>query len=225
MGPLSSHYAPLPPYAVTPLGAGMIQSEHKQCYVTALFSLAERNLQHIDSLLAPVCLTFFKTIEQNADQLVSDIRAGRLFDGLDVDDDVRRTVNEHLKADPRRADEVQKELRKGSDHLALRLWPCLRVVLMATSGEFEASARLLRASFLKEVFVVSAAHGATEGSIGVILDPSKDSITETPTYAFSHSTAFLEFIPEDNIGEENPKTLFLDQVCGIEGQHKSKMKF
>ncbi|ELU13692.1 hypothetical protein CAPTEDRAFT_73892, partial [Capitella teleta] len=212
MGPASCHFAPLAPYVVTPIGAGMIQNEHKQCYVTALFCLAEKNLQYIDGMMAPMCLTFFRTMEQNSDQLVSDLRTGRLFEGLEVDDDVRRTVNEHLKADPRRADEVQKEFHKGSESLASRLWPCLRIVSMTTTGEFEVTARLLRASFLKEVFIMCAAHGATEANCGVVPDASKDSVAETPKYAFSHSTTFFEFIPEENIGEENPKTLFLDQL-------------
>ncbi|ELT96087.1 hypothetical protein CAPTEDRAFT_195611 [Capitella teleta] len=212
MGPTSCYLSPLPPYGVTPQGAGMIQNEHQQCYVTALFILAVKDLQYIDAMLAPMCLTLFKTIEQNAEKLVTDLRRGRLSEELGVDDDVRAVVNEHLNADPSRAAEVEVELRKGNDRLALRLWPHLKMIGMNTTGEFESSARLLRASFLKDVFIKTLIHAASEGNIGIVPEAFKDSVNEPSSYAFSHSTVFLEFIPEENIGEVNPRTLFLEQL-------------
>ncbi|ELU14275.1 hypothetical protein CAPTEDRAFT_208419 [Capitella teleta] len=211
MGTFSSHVSPLPPYAITPQKAGKIPNESSQSYVTALFALSEKDLQYIDGMFSSSVFTLYKTIELNGERLVADLASGSLSKGLDVGDEVRKVVDRHLKPNPIRAAEVWGELNQGNDRLALRLWPELKLVTMTTTGEFEAHARLLAKSFLKDVCLQTLVYGSTEGSIGIVPFPQKGATFEQKSYAFN-LFIFLEFIAEENIAEDNPPTLFVDQL-------------
>ncbi|ELU03074.1 hypothetical protein CAPTEDRAFT_197738, partial [Capitella teleta] len=191
--------------------AGKIPNESSQSYVTALFALSEKDLQYIDGMFSSSVFTLYKTIELNGERLVADLASGSLSKGLDVGDEVRKVVDRHLKPNPIRAAEVWGELNQGNDRLALRLWPELKLVNMTTTGEFEAHARLLRKSFLKDVCLQTLMYGSTEGQIGIVPFPQKGATFEQKSYAFN-PFIFLEFIAEENIAEDNPPTLFVDQL-------------
>jgi hypothetical protein len=130
---------------------------------------------------------------------------------LQVTSEVRAIVNKYLKADPQRADEVKQGVREGNDRLALRLWPHLKLIVMATTGVFESHARLLFASFLKDVFCLGLGHVASEAKVGIIPN-GHHNVADGQQYMFCLTNCFFEFIAEEDIEMDAPQTFFLDQV-------------
>jgi hypothetical protein len=128
-----------------------------------------------------------------------------------VTSEVRTTVNRYLKADPRRADEVKREVMRGNDRLALRLWPHLRLIVMVTTGVFESHTRLLASSFIKDVFCLGLGHVASEAKVGVIPDGHHNA-ANGQQYMFCLTNCFFEFIAEEDVEMATPQTFFLDQV-------------
>ncbi|ELU01890.1 hypothetical protein CAPTEDRAFT_100125 [Capitella teleta] len=194
------------------MGAAGVTDQQTQTYITALFALAEKDLQFIDGMLAPICYTFFRMIEDQGDALCDDLENGFLSENFKVDEEVREEVNRNLRVESHRANQVRRELRKGTDGLALRLWPNLKMVHIAITGAFEPSYRMLKSSYIKGVYVRRFIHVSTEAAIGAPQESIADSGEKPRGYVFAHSSAFFEFIPEDEMDSASPKTFFLDQL-------------
>ncbi|ELU04490.1 hypothetical protein CAPTEDRAFT_73334, partial [Capitella teleta] len=212
MGPCSHHIAPSPPYALVPQAAIEVTDHQIQVYIIALFALAEEEIEYMDCILAPMCYTLFKAIEDRGEELCRDLENGSLSLAIEVDDKIRSEVNRNLRVESSRASRVRRELQKGSEGLALRLWPHLKIVTMTTTGAFEAQSRMLKSSFIKGVFCKAFGHVASEAPIGVSPECHQDSLEKVQSYTFAHSNAFFEFIPEDEIHSQSPNTFFLDQL-------------
>ena len=76
------------------------------------------------------------------------------------------------------------------------------------TGAFANYGKLLKEKYMYGLPMISDVHGASEGIIGVNVSPDADCLD----YAFLLRDNFFEFIPEENVGEENPKTFFIGEV-------------
>ena len=113
-----------------------------------------------------------------------------------------------MNINPQRAEQVHQIFQQGVKGLALRLWPNLKYVTVCKTGSFEHSAKKLREGFLKGLPQVYGIHAGTEGFFGNNLTTD----VEGEVLTFMPHVSFLEFIPEDKMEEDNPKTLFMDEV-------------
>lgn len=97
----------------TPTVGYNILDEQSCRYVHLLFGLLRKDLYGIETVFASMILAAFVELEQQWNNLVHDIRTGTLNKELNVPDNIRAELQEALKADAARADELEIEFSKG----------------------------------------------------------------------------------------------------------------
>ena len=93
---------------------------------------------------------------------------------------------------PDRAAEIRAAAADASPGLALRLWPTLRLILANGTGAFAPHAARLRDGAGRGVPVLSTILAASEGLMGVGLEPSDDGGS---AYCLVPRAMFFEFLP------------------------------
>ncbi|CAE8604015.1 unnamed protein product, partial [Polarella glacialis] len=188
----------------SPKGAYDLSNEADALYAHALFALKDRNLGIIEANFAPLVCMMLDSARENRRNLVQDLRNGHIWDRRVPEDvpqpELRQAMDEALNGpDPRRAEEVDKMLRRGAT--AAELWPDLRVVMTTDGGSFQSSAARLRELLGPEVEIYSPFYAATEGLLGVNLFPQRP--FGVSTYLLDAGSMFFELLPERFRGLED----------------------
>ncbi|KAL4230653.1 hypothetical protein ACF0H5_011029 [Mactra antiquata] len=192
----------------TPKAGYDIKTEPEAMYIHLLFGLKDRNLGIIEANFASLIYAAFRSLESNWDSLVNDIELGRVSEKLDIPEDVRKELNKSMSPDPKRAEELRLARKEGVSGLANRIWPKLNFVMTADSGTFELYGNRLREIYCNGTPVYSPLYAASEGLLGINIWPR-----ERPSrYLLAPNSMVFEFIPVANTEEDQPKTLFLDEV-------------
>ncbi|KAI2658640.1 GH3 domain-containing protein [Labeo rohita] len=131
--------------------------------------------------------------EEKWKELVADVEVGMINSGLNLKADVRRALEKMMKPDPERAAELTAQFEEGFEGIALRIWPQLHLVLTVDSGSNQIYGEMLRQHYCL---------------IGVNLWPQQDS----RQYLLCPRSMFCEFIPEEDLDSERPKTLLMEQL-------------
>ena len=97
----------------SPEAAYDIELETPCRYIHVLFGLRYRELTEIEAIFVPIVFYAMEEIEKQWRNLVKDIREGTLKPDLDIPAETRRQLEERLFPDPKRADELEKEFKKG----------------------------------------------------------------------------------------------------------------
>ncbi|XP_060704966.1 GH3 domain-containing protein [Hemiscyllium ocellatum] len=192
----------------TPAAGFEIATEPEALYIHLLFALKDRTLGMLEANFASTVYHTFALLQNKWEQLIEDIRLGQVNPKLKITNDIRLKLEAQLKPDPQRASELAAEFEVGFLGIASRVWPHLNLVLSVDSGSNELYGNHLKHFYCRGVPVYSAVYAATEGLIGVNLWPEK----EKRHYLLCPHSMFFEFIPVDLCGEEQPQTLFLDEV-------------
>ncbi|XP_059494854.1 GH3 domain-containing protein isoform X2 [Stegostoma tigrinum] len=192
----------------TPAAGFEIATEPEALYVHLLFALKDRTLGMLEAHFASTVYHSFALLQNKWEQLIEDIRLGQVNPKLKITGDVRLKLEARLKPDPQRASELAAEFEIGFRGIARRVWPHLNLVLSVDSGSHELYGSHLKCFYCQGVPIYSPVYAATEGLIGVNLWPGK----EKRHYLLCPHSMFFEFIPVDLCSEEQPQTLFLDEV-------------
>ena len=106
------------------------------------------------------------------------------------------------------ASKFKHSLQDGNVGLVKRLWPQCNVVLTCDTGAFSLAADLMRNTFTKDIPIYSPIYAASEGLLGINIWPEN----KPSRYLLSPQSMFFEFIPVEQSDEQQPHTLFMDQV-------------
>lgn len=192
----------------TPKAGYEILSEPEALYIHLLFGLKDKNLGIIEANFASLVYSAFRHLDEHWERLVDDIERGRVSDKLQIEDSIRTELDQEMSPDPARAEELRKARDEGIAGLTKRIWPNINFVMTADSGTFELYGERLRELHCKDVPIYSPLYAASEGLLGINIWP-----TERPSrYLLAPNSMFFEFIPVEKCEEENPPTLFVDQV-------------
>ena len=192
----------------TPKAGYDIMSEPEAMYIHLLFALKDKNLGIIEANFASLIYSAFRALDEKWDSLVKDIETGCVSEDLNIEDRVRKELNERLKADPKRAEDLRLARAAGTEGIARKVWPKLNFVMTADSGTFELYGQRLREVYCRGVPLYSPLYAASEGLLGINVWP-----LERPSrYLLAPKSMFFEFIPVEKCEEEQPETLFMDQV-------------
>ncbi|GAV02755.1 hypothetical protein RvY_13281 [Ramazzottius varieornatus] len=192
----------------SPRIAYSIADETSTRYVHLLFGLRFRQLPSVDTPFASILYFVFHDMEAWWPELVKDIRDGTLKKNLVLTEEQRQGLQKHLKPDPKRADELQREFDKGMAGIAKRIWPKLGLVYTITSGAFAHYGKILKDTYFKGVPFYGAFYMATEGWLGINIWPNR----HPSVWLLAPYKIFFEFIPVSDMHEEQPKTVFADEV-------------
>lgn len=133
VGPLST----IPDWArsllvvyATPSDGFRISTTFEATYIHLLFGLRDRGNGFIFPGFSTTLLTAMRLMEDEWEQLVEDIREGKINSELKLAPDIRRSLEKALgKGDPKRACELQKEFEKGFDGIIRRVWPNISYIM------------------------------------------------------------------------------------------------
>ncbi|XP_056325721.1 GH3 domain-containing protein isoform X1 [Danio aesculapii] len=192
----------------TPALVYQVLNERDALYLHLLFGLKDRNLGMLESNFCSTIFYAFRALEEHWRDLVMDVEVGMISSALNLKADVRCGLEKLMKPDPERAAELTAQFEEGFERIALRLWPQLHLVLAVDSGSNQIYGEMLRQHYCKDVPFYSPFYAATEGLIGVNLWP----LQESRQYLLCPRSMFCEFIPEEDLESEQPKTLLMEQL-------------
>ncbi len=194
------------PYLYTsPYEVMKIKEKEVALYLHALFGLKEKKLLYISGVFISNILDLLRVMEKNSDRLVKDIRKGRLSKTLNIDEETRKALNKYLSPNASRADELENEFKKGFKGICKRVWPNLQYIASVTGANFTIYDDMVK-YYLGPVQIYSPCYAASEGIMGI--NPYVKNIR----YVIIPDTVFYEFIPSEELSENNPKTISSEQL-------------
>ena len=194
------------PYLYTsPVEVMEIRDKEASLYLHLLFALTEIRLLYISAVFISNVLDLFRVLEIKHQDLVRDIRAGRISNNLNIDESTRKSLNKLLSPNAGRADRLENEFSKGFKGIGKRIWPNLSYIATVTGANFSIYDDKVN-YYTDSLPIYSPAYAATEAMIGI--NPYADKIR----YVITPDTAFYEFIPIEGGNEETIQTLGLDEL-------------
>ena len=194
----------------TPEAGYTIQDEQAALYVHALFAARDRKLGIIEANFVSQPARLLALLSRDGERIAADVATGKL--DATVAARLPAATVASLEgalggADAARADEIRAALRGpaqgASDSqegappqgLARRLWPELQLILANATGAFAPYAERLRAGPAAGVPILSTVLAASEGLIGVALEPTPDG---DATYCLVPRAMLFEFVPHES---------------------------
>ena len=188
--------------------AWAVMDDRQLLLLHCLYALLDRNLGIIESNFASGVFNFFECMNQHWSELLASIETGKLPDSLVIDIDLKKKLEAKMKPRPARAAELRGIVEAPSSiSFARRAWPYMHSIMANETGSFDIYGKKLRTEWIGyDIPIYSPIYAATEGLIGVNLDYSGNAFILTPL------AMFFEFIPIEQSNNEQPETLFLEQL-------------
>lgn len=194
----------------------LLYPEHEELldtsYLQLRFALQEKKVSYIGSIVITLVTTMFDYLEENWEQLCDDIEHGTIGENIKITPELRAEYEKKLKPNPKRAEFLRNEFRKGFDTpIAPRIWPKLTFAYGMIGSNLKVYVEKLRRSIGDDIPIHNMGYAAAEGFFAM------------PTELDTHDSAlipysiFFEFIPvnddiDDDDETETPKTLLLNEV-------------
>lgn len=205
---LNESSIPLMPYFITTPADVMFCTEHLNLkYLYARYGIADRDVVYISGAYIPSLLDLANYICDNWEMLVEDIREGKINNEIQIPDELKDKLEKDLVPDPDRADELEKEFKKGlNNNILARIWPKLSAVCAIWAGNFSSYARKLQQFTGRTIPYYTMSYVSSEGIFGVARHPHDQNYVMLP------QSCFFEFIPQSDEEEDNPRTVLIDEV-------------
>lgn len=195
----------LPKMYTSPYEVMKIKDKNSALYLHLLFGLEEKNLFYICGVFISNVLDLLRVLEEKSKSLVKDIRIGKIDRNLDIDDDKRKVLNQYLKPNAARADELEREFTKGFEGICRRIWPNLTYIAAVTGANFSIYDDKVN-YYTGLLPIYSPAYAATEAMMGI--NPYASKIR----YVIIPDTVFYEFIPVEESDKNNLQTYCIDEL-------------
>jgi hypothetical protein len=177
-------------------------------YLHALYALKNPNPLFLTTTFVTTLLYFIRLIETHWQELVRDIRLGDIsYESVVLEPEVKQSLLQQLQPDSARADQLVQIFEEGFEGIVPRIWPNLQYVRCLAGGTFSIYADKCQ-PYLGSVPIYSAAHGASEGLIGLNLWPGEHIARFLPV----PQERYTEFIPVAETNSANPSTLELTEL-------------
>ncbi|XP_023527408.1 jasmonic acid-amido synthetase JAR1-like [Cucurbita pepo subsp. pepo] len=167
---------------------------HQSLYCHLLCGLVSRDeIESVFSSFAHSIILAFRTFEHVWEELCTNIRDGVLSSWV-TDPSIRAAMSKLLKPDPELADLIYKKCAGLSNWYGLipELFPNAKYIYGIMTGSMEPYLMKLR-HYAGHLPLISADYGASEGWIGVNVNPMLP--PEMATFAVIPNIGYFEFIP------------------------------
>ena len=150
-----------------------------------------------------------KFADEHREELIRDVANGTLLQYLHLHDWIRRGLRRNTRANPRRARELEAIVSRTGHLYPKDFWPQMELLSVWTGGSMGAYlAGLPR--FYGHLNVRDHGLSASEGRMTIPLS------SNTPGGVLDATSHYFEFIPEAEMGSENPTVLEAHEL--IEGE-------
>ncbi|XP_071505714.1 uncharacterized protein [Diadema antillarum] len=192
----------------TPPAGYKINTLHEALYVQLLFGLLDPDIGAVVLTFAHFLESAMKMLETNWRQLVYDIKHGTLNPALKLPAEIRRELSEDLArhgADPKRAAQLENEFEKGFQRIIQRIWPRIRGIhAVDSSGSWPRISQ----TYAEGLQLITLVYGCSEAFMCVSPGPK---FLRSGYLPFVDQVLF-EFIREQDMSLDKPKTFFLNEV-------------
>ena len=191
-GSAAKSYKRLFPYYLTsPIPVLYPKGYIPMMYLKVRYALADRDTTFMFSVFMTNLVDMMNYIKNNWEWLVEDIRTGTFNKDVKIDDETKAELMKVTKPDPKRAEELEREFKKGfDDPIIPRIWPKMSFISTIGTGGFAAYTRAMR-SFSGSVPIDFQIYGASESMMATCTH------IEEPEFALLCDSCFFEFLPAD----------------------------
>ena len=205
-GSAAKKYKAIFPYYLTsPTPVLFPRTDLPLLYLKARYMLADRDCTFMFGVFMNYLADIMVYIREHWEMLTVDIRTGTFNEELKIDPETKAELLRITRPDPKRADEIEKEFRKGFDTPVIpRLWPKMSFICAIGNGGFASYTQVMK-TFAGTVPIDYSIYGASEGLLAACTE------LEKPEFALLCDSCFFEFIPAD-APAECTDTLTIDQL-------------
>lgn len=183
--PLVKHFVTSPKEVMFPADAGKMNMH----YMKLRFALPDRDVSYISTVIITVLESMMQYLEANWEMLCNDIEKGTIDESIEVPADVRAALLKQIKPDPKRAEELRAEFRKGFDTpIVPRIWPKAGYLFGMGAGSLSVYAKKLK-KYTGDVPVHNIGYGASEALMAVPIE------LNSTDYVMLPQNGFYEFLP------------------------------
>lgn len=182
-----------------------VQDSHARHYVCLLFALQDRNLGGIVANFPMLVLRIAKYLETDAASLIQDIQQGTIAPWLDLEPELRRTLEAQLQPNPERARELRDRLQRHGRLTPTLAWPQLTYLTTARGGTSDFYFQRFP-DYFDNLPVFGGAYASAESTYSIYPDLNTDGSV------LAVGTGFFEFIPESQWQQANPQTQLAHEV-------------
>jgi hypothetical protein len=173
-------------------------------YLRARYALARRDITFIDGAFMTALVDLIDYIRTNWEMLVQDIRDGIINEEVDIPLEIRQKLAAGIRPDPKRADELETEFKKGVDRIIPRIWPDIQGVGSIGTGGFFTYSKKMRRYTGRNVPFDNLSYAASEGLFATARHMGDTS------YVLIPEGGFYEFIPAK--AEDDSVILTMDEL-------------
>ncbi|XP_038047478.1 probable indole-3-acetic acid-amido synthetase GH3.9 [Patiria miniata] len=190
----------------SPPPAFTITNEPSAVYIHMLFAIADTNLALLSTMFTPQMYRALKCLEAKWQVMLEDLSTGQINAKIPLDPDTRRSLQGYLRPDKARVSQLRSEFEKGFHGILKRIWPHLIAIEAIDIAGFK---KKIEETYTDGVPYFNWAYGSTEvGQLAINMWLHDKEVR----YALCPHMAVVEFIPEQNSSDEDPKTLLIDEV-------------
>ena len=178
-------------------------------YLKSFYALKEPNVTCMVAPFTTALYDLMHYIELNWENLINDIRLGRLDEDVNIPDELRKKYNSELTPDPKRADELRAIFEHGFDEpFVPKAWKNMEYINAIGAGGFVVYTNKLR-RYTGSIPMTFGNYGASEAMMGVVTE------VESMDYTLIPQGGYYEFLPVDAEGDETElmtQTLKLNEL-------------
>ena len=172
-------------------------------YMKLRFALPSKKISYLGTIFITTLESMFFYMEENWEMLCDDIENGIINDKVNVPDHIRKKYNKKLKPDPKRAEELRREFRKGFDESPVipRIWPNVGWMYGMGTGSLSFYQKKLRRYLGEDIPMHYLGYTATEAFMAIPLE------FNSYEYVILPQNGFYEFRPIDQEDYDNLLTI------------------
>ncbi len=194
------------PYMYTsPIEIMYIKDKTTSLYLHLLFALKEKKLMYIGGVFISNILDLLRELKKNSQDLMEDIKKGRVNKKLDIDKETRKNLNSYLSPNASRSEDLEREFKKGFKGICKRIWPNLAYITCVTGATFSIYDEAVN-FYTDNLPIYSPCLSASEGTIGINRHANEFK------YIIIPDTVFYEFIDTEDSNKKNPKTFCINEL-------------
>ena len=172
-------------------------------YMKLRFALPSKKISYLGTIFITTLESMFFYLEENWEMLCDDIEKGIINDSVVVPDHIREKYNKKLKPNPKRAEELRREFRKGFDESPIipRIWPNVGWMYGMGTGSLSFYQKKLRRYLGEDIPMHYLGYTATEAFMAIPLE------FNSYEYVILPQNGFYEFRPIDQEDYDNLLTI------------------
>ena len=197
---------PLVPFFATSPKEGLFPEQGADMdmhYLKLRFALPNRKTSYLGTVFITTLESMFFYMEENWEMLCDDIEKGIINDSIKMPEELRKKYNKKLRPNPKRAEELRREFRKGFDESPIipRIWPKVEWMYGMGTGSLAFYAKKLRRYIGEEMPIHYLGYTATEAFMAVPIE------LNSFEYVMLPQNGFYEFRPIDCDSYDNLLTI------------------